>query len=131
MKSLYRILILLEAVVSFGPLVLLLGLGLITIPGAIISLFNGDLGGIILLLIEIGGILGLIAFICVLLHIFEPTKYFVKPKKLRWFILCGFASILMFMFITGVNKSTLWLVLPLLVSLHFVYLGRRYVLSNS
>ena len=131
MKPLYKILILLEAIVSFGPLVLLLGLGLITIPGAIISLYNGDFGGLVLLLIEVGGILGLIAFICVLLHIFEPSKYFIKPKKLRWFILCGFVSVLTFMFVTGVNKSTLWLALPLVVSLHFLYLGRRYVLSNS
>ncbi|TMP77222.1 hypothetical protein CWB73_20540 [Pseudoalteromonas phenolica] len=131
MKPLYKFLILLEALISFGPLVILLGLGLITMPAAVVGLISGEFGGVVLLLVEIGGILGIIAFICVLLHIFEPTKYFIKPKTLRWFIFCGFLSVLTFMFIMGINKSAFWLILPLLVSVHFLYLGRRYVLGNS
>jgi hypothetical protein len=130
MKPLYKYLILLEATISFGPLFFLLALGVITIPGAVISIYSGDLVGIVLLLIEIGGVLGFISFICVLLHVFDPEKYFITPNKLRWFILSGFISVLIFMYITGVSKSALWLMLPALVSMHVLYLGRRYVLSN-
>jgi len=132
MKPIYKALILLETVICFGPLVLILGLGLIVIPVAIIKAFEGEFGGLFLLAIELGGALGLVALICVLLHIFNPTKGYISAKKLRLFIAAGFVSLFAYIYMTGLNSwSSFYLFAPLAASFHFIYLGRSYVFHNS
>ncbi|MFD2168297.1 hypothetical protein ACFSJY_18715 [Thalassotalea euphylliae] len=131
MRPLYKFLIIVEAIIGFGPLVLLLGLGLITIPISIMGILDGYYGALIMLLIEVGGFLGMFAFISVLMHILEPNRYFLSFIKLRLFIICGFCSILGFVFMSGINIELIWLLIPVVVATHFIYLGRKYVFAAS
>lgn len=123
--------IIVEAIIGFGPLVIMLGLGLITIPLSIMGIIDGYYGALLMLLIEIGGFLGMFAFISVLMHILEPSRYFLSFTKLRLFIICGFGSILGFAFMSGINIELIWLLIPIAVSVHFIYLGRKYVFADS
>lgn len=131
MRPLYKFLIIVEAIIGFGPLVLLLGLGLITVPISIMGVLDGYYVALIMLLVEVGGFLGMFAFISVLMHILEPNRYFLSFFKLRLFIICGFCSILGFAFMSGINVEFVWLFIPLGVAVHFIYLGRRYVFASS
>ncbi|WP_338291125.1 hypothetical protein [Planctobacterium marinum] len=131
MKPWYKILILLEAIVGFGPLVILLGLGLITIPASFYWVSEGHYYGLVLLMIEIAGLFGLFAFISVLLHILEPNKVFLSPKKLRVFTLLGFIALFAFAIASGIQSKTIWFTIPIIVASHFMYLARNYLLSNS
>ncbi len=123
--------IIVEAIIGFGPLVIILGLGLITIPISIMGIIDGYYVALLLLLIEIGGFLGMFAFISVLMHILEPSRYFLSFTKLRLFIICGFCSILGFAFMSGINIELIWLLIPIAVSVHFIYLGRKYAFADS
>ena len=123
--------IIVEAIIGFGPLVIILGLGLIAIPISIVGILDGYYGALLMLLIEIGGFLGMFAFISVLMHILEPSRYFLSFSKLRFFIICGFCSILGFAFMSGINIELIWLLIPIAVSVHFIYLGRKYVFADS
>tara|TARA_Y100000588_G_scaffold249470_1_gene263998 strand:+ start:864 stop:1259 length:396 start_codon:yes stop_codon:yes gene_type:complete len=131
MRPIYKFLIIVEAIIGFGPLIILLGLGLITIPISIMGILDGYHGALLMLLIEIGGFLGMFAFISVLMHILEPSRYFLSFTKLRLFIICGFCSILGFAFMSGINIELIWLLIPIAVSAHFIYLGRKYVFADS
>jgi hypothetical protein len=131
MRPIYKFLIIVEAIIGFGPLVILLGLGLITIPISIMGILDGYYSALVLLLIEVGGFLGMFAFISVLMHILEPSRYFLSFTKLRLFIICGFCSILGFAFISGINIEFVWLLIPIAVAVHFMYLGRKYVFDAS
>lgn len=131
MRPIYKFLIIVEAIIGFGPLVIILGLGLIAIPISIVGILDGYYGALLMLLIEIGGFLGMFAFISVLMHILEPSRYFLSFSKLRFFIICGFCSILGFTFMSGINIELIWLLIPIVVSVHFIYLGRKYVFADS
>ena len=65
MKPIYKFLIIVEAIIGFGPLIILLGLGLLTIPISIMGILDGYYGALVMLLIEVGGFFGMFAFICV------------------------------------------------------------------
>ena len=131
MKLIYKFLIIVEAIIGFGPLIILLGLGLLTIPISIMGILDGYYGALVMFLIEAGGFFGMFAFICVLMHILEPNRYFLYFIKLRLFIICGFCSILGFVFMSGINIESIWFLIPLVVAVHFIYLGRKYVFAVS
>jgi hypothetical protein len=131
MRPIYKFLIIVEAIIGFGPLVILLGLGLITIPISIMGILDGYYGALVMLLIEFGGFLGMFALISVLMHTLEPSRYFLSFAKLRLFIICGFCSILGFAFMSGINIKFIWLLTPIAVAVHFIYLGRKYVFAAS
>jgi len=131
MRPIYKFLIIVEAIIGFGPLVIILGLGLIAIPISIMGILDGYYGALLMLLIEIGGFLGMFAFISVLMHILESSRYFLSFSKLRFFIICGFCSILGFAFMSGINIELIWLLIPIAVSVHIIYLGRKYVFADS
>ena len=131
MRPIYKFLIIVEAIIGFGPLVILLGLGLITIPISIMGIVDGYYGALVMLIIEVGGFLGMFAFISVFMHILEPNRYFLSFTKLRIFIISGFCSILGFAFMLGINIELIWLLIPIAVAVHFIYLGRKYVFAAS
>jgi hypothetical protein len=95
------------------------------------GILDGYYGALVMLLIEVGGFLGMFALISVLMHILEPSRYFLSFAKLRLFIICGFCSILGFAFMSGINIKFIWLLVPIAVAVHFIYLGRKYVFAAS
>jgi len=132
MKPIYRILILLEVVLCFGPATIMLALGSLFIPATILGVSSIQAQSILLLLPIVGGALGLVALICIVLHIFNPTKGYIKPAKMRVFILCGlFAIISSFLMLGGNKYGWVFYLLPILGTLHLTYLGRAYVFRYS
>ena len=131
MKRGYKILILLEAIIGFGPLILMLGMGLIFIPSSIYWALEGQYFGLVLLAIEVAGLLGLFAFISVLLHILEPNRIFLSPKKLRIYTFLGFSALLAFISVSDVKSEITWLPISIIVSLHFMYLARNYLFIDK
>jgi len=132
MKSAYRILILLEVVLCFGPATLMLALGILFIPATIFGFSSVEAQSILLLLPIIGGALGLVALICIVLHLFNPTQCYIKPPKMRVFILCGLAAIIYSFLMLGSNRyGWVFYLLPVLATIHLTYLGRAYVFRYS
>ncbi|WP_139138968.1 hypothetical protein [Alteromonas confluentis] len=78
MSPLFRLLIIIETVVCFGPLTILLAMSLILVPVAFSEAFNGSFWLLPVLALPVFGFLGLFAIISLVLHIFEPTKVFKK-----------------------------------------------------
>lgn len=132
MKPFFKVLILTEATICFGPLFLFLAFGVIFLPMTIIGVFDGELSGLIMLAFSIGGILGSVAIFCVLSHILDPEKKFLSPTKLRIFIVCGILTLTSFTLTVGLWRiQLLWVLVPLGATIHFIYLARNYVFNDS
>jgi len=126
MKPIHRALLIIEIIVCFGPVTLLLGLGLIVVPVSILELIDGNAGVLPLVLLEVGGVLGMVAMLSLVLHVLEPSKLFLSHKKLMFFTASGVISLLFGAVL--LNASGLfWLVyvLPLLAAFHLLYLSRK------
>lgn len=130
MRHLLKALLLLEIVICFGSMLILLGAGLIVIPISILSLVEGELGGLPLLAMIIGGGLGMTSLIALTLKILDPNSSTLTPRKIQLFMACGVLSIVGFYFFVGrgdVGWQAVFFVLPLFASAHLLYLGRSYV----
>ncbi|WP_339892134.1 hypothetical protein [Neptuniibacter pectenicola] len=124
----------LEIVICFGPMLILLGAGLIVIPVSIMSLAEGEFGGLPLLAIILGGGLGMTSLIALTLKILDPNLSTLSPRKIQLFMSCGVLSILGFAFVVGrggISWQAIFFVLPLFASAHLLYLGRSYVLRKN
>ncbi|NTS78474.1 hypothetical protein HR060_16645 [Catenovulum sp. SM1970] len=131
MTLIFKVLILVEALICFGPLLIFIGFGLIVIPFSVMRVLAGQFEVLFLVAIEIGGILGLVALICVFLHIFNPTQQYISPTKIRYFIVAGFLSLFTYACTVELNLGWyIYLLATILVCIHFLYLGRRYVFYN-
>lgn len=129
MRPLHKTLLLLEVVICFGPMLILLGAGLIVIPVSIMSLVEGEFGGLPLLAMIVGGGLGITSLIALTLKILDPNSSTLTPRKIQLFMACGVLSILGFYFFVGrggVGWQAVFFVLPLFASAHLLYLGRSY-----
>jgi hypothetical protein len=109
-------------------------MGLIVIPVAISSLLEGQFSGLYLMAMLLGGSFGMVGIISLVLKIIEPESSVLSPTKIKIFMAMGLISILGFLFMVsegGISWQMVVLCLPILSSLHLLYLGRRYVLSIS
>lgn len=119
---------LLEAVVCFGPLVVLLGLGVVQLPlvfaagepQAFAWLFTGLL---------VGGFCGLWALTKLLLILTRPQRQGVSPKAVVLMLLIGLGCLLGFFWRWQLTPSAAFMLvfLPLVGSAHFLFLARRYL----
>ncbi len=132
MKPLFRFLILLEVVLCFGPATIMLAFSFIFVPAIFFSRSPFELKALLYLLPTIGGCLGLTALICLVLHLFNPTQGYITPAKMRLFILTGITAIIVTCILLGTNEYGLvFYLLPVVATIHLVYLGRAYVFRYS
>jgi hypothetical protein len=132
MKARYRILILLELILCFGPATFLLGFSVQLIPNAIPRALDLDLMSILILLSIVCGTLGLIALISVVLFIFNPGIRYINSAVIKVFILCGLTSVYTSFLILGYFREFgLLYLLPIFATIHLTYLGRYYVFNYS
>ena len=134
MRPLQKILLLLEVVICFGPSFLILAMGLIVIPVAISSLIEGQFSGLYLLAMLLGGGFGMAALLSLVIKVMEPDSHVLSPAKIRVFMAMGVVAIVGFLFMVsegGASWQMIALCLPILSSLHLLYLGRQYVFSSN
>lgn len=125
MSPLFRLLIIIETVVCFGPLSILLAMSLILVPVAFSEAFNGSFWLLPALALPVFGFLGLFAIISLVLHILEPTKVFLKRPKLFLFTAVGIVALLSIIpLFDGAFYGYIMVFLPLLATMHLFYLSR-------
>lgn len=132
MKPLFRFLILFEVILCFGPATIMLAMSFIFVPAIFFSPTPFEPEAMFYLLPTIGGCLGLTALICLVLHLFNPTQVYIAPAKMRLFIMSGIAAIILTCTLLSSNECGLiFYLLPILATVHVVYLGRTYVFRYS
>jgi len=122
---------LLEAIVCFGSLVLLIGLGLVALPLAFAEgadpLFAWQLVGML-----IAGLVGLWGITQLALKVAYPQRQVASPRAIVITLLIGIGALLGFYQLMQLSSAaTLTLVvLPLLGSAHFLFLAREYLVRQ-
>ena len=136
MSTIARTLIVVEVMICFGPMSLVLLLGLVIAPMQLQFLFTlegeGRLGSLILLASVGAGMAGLVALTNVLLWILGPSSTFLGRRWTWLGILLGILPISMYAF--GPVDSIGWRVagvLPLVCTLHLSYLARAFLFSGQ
>ncbi len=134
MSPLQRMLLLLEVIVCYGPAFLLWGMGLIVIPISITSLASGQISGLYLLAMLAGGGLGMAALISLVIKIMGSDSQIMSPFKIKLFMASGVIAIIAFLFMAnvgGFNLLSILLLLPIIASIHLIYLGRSYIFNKN
>jgi hypothetical protein len=134
MKPALKILLLAEVVICFGPAFLILVMGFVVIPVAFQSLVNGDTAGVYLLAMLLGGCFGMAALISLMIKILEPDSRTLSPRKILLFMSFGILALLGFLIMAG-EGGVSWQLgiasLPLVASIHLIYMGRGYVFTKN
>lgn len=134
MKPLNKFLILIEFLACFGPVILILFLGVVMVPFAVEQVFNGHIWGVYLLAMFVGGVLGTSALLLLVIKIIEPESPIISSSKLLTFIVCGIFSLLGFAYMAsegGIGIKGLALILPFVALAHFMYLGRSFLFYKT
>ncbi|MEH6566788.1 MAG: hypothetical protein V7756_15775 [Halopseudomonas sp.] len=122
---------LLEAVVCFGSLVVLLGLGLIALPLAFSAEGDNVFGWQLVAMLG-GGFVGLWGVTQLVLKVAYPARQVASPRAIVSTLLLGIGALLLFyQWLLLSRAATLTLVvLPLLGTAHFLFLGRDYLVRQ-
>lgn len=139
MSTFGKICLLLETVVCFGPVFLLLILGITVYPFAIVSmLFDGDfvnfIGSVPTLFLLAGGIFGMVSLVAMLLRILSPKAKRLSSNKIHLFTLFGVLSIMIYGYpLIQTEPGLHWavFVLPLLGTIHIYWLTYRNLLKPT
>jgi hypothetical protein len=151
MRLFARLLILIEAFVCFGPLLLLLGLGALVAPFWVISLTLDLRDGtepvppwdfLYPLLLVLFGALGTLALVCVLFEVISGILWF--SARLRMALVApGILAVLMFnwpwiptllageMTVDAISPLLMYFVLPVGCSIHLLWLSSRKSLATK
>jgi uncharacterized membrane protein len=142
MKSICKYLLIIELIISFTSPSLFLLQGLLIIPIFVGTglFYDGklDLSYVGSIIIIIGGMIGLFAIIALLKKIINPKRNVMASKKLLLFLICGILALTAPLITTIIEAGTIvsnkwnWqviviFIIPLLVTFHFIYLGRDYL----
>lgn len=137
MKAAIKTLVLIEVVVCFAPASLILAFGVMMVPTQIWFLFTHEGEGAVsgplgLIVLVAGGIAGNIALLNLLLRILSPPVHFLGRGWTLLGALAGAAALTPYTF--GPVDSAGWRLvgwMPLLCTLHLIYLGRRFMFGSD
>ena len=124
---------LLEAVVCFGSLVVLIGLGVLMLPMAFANEADKPFAWLLTLLL-LGGLCGLWALIQLVSKVVVPTREVASPRAIVIMLLLGVASLLTFYshWTLSPAANLMLVVLPLIGSAHELHeLAHSIVLKDS
>lgn len=131
-----KTLFVLEVAVCFGPLILWWGMSLVYLGVQILGLFHKFSVDIVLGFLLTGvmvasGALGLIALLEVVRSIFNPAASLMNSKVAALFMIIGLIPVV---WIVSYGEWANWKligVVPMIATLHIIYLGRYYLFSGS
>jgi len=133
MGNMKRLAYIIEFIIGFAPSLLLLSLGVVFSPVIIVGLFAGE--PIILLygclvLFGLFGFWGAISLLVLTLH---PEQENTKPKRLKIYIALGVISSAISSYAAGGTNEYLlpFIIAPLFVTLHLVYVQRHYLAGRT
>lgn len=126
-----KILFVVELLVCFGPVAIMLALGMLIIPMGIV--FGGHLavGNFAALAFVIAGALGMHALLTVVGMLMSGQLARLSPRVILVFAAIGFAALLPM--VVGPVSSPWWRLvglLPLLAGAHVIYLARAQLFSH-
>ena len=136
MRPLTKTLLVIEVGVCFAPAFITLFLGILFIvPAQIYSLRAGDLFALVWISLCAGGIVGTIGLVVIVNKVFAPEYKAPKPRITWFMIACGVVPLVYFCIVSlevyGISLDEFWSAyLPLICTMHFIYLGRHYLLRT-
>lgn len=132
MKSVLKIIILLELIIGYGPVFYLLILSLIMSPFMLLSVVTGASIMLAPLLAAILGALGCIGIFQVVIKLLDRDTKIQSPKAISVYLLSGLTALLIGVVYMQAFKfpEAIMFILPLVVSLHFSYLLRDYLFKG-
>jgi hypothetical protein len=128
MRIMFRVLLILEFIIAFSPVIYLWILSLIVFPASVMLVFTGGSGGFIMVSLTILGSLGFWGIIQLLLKILNPETPISKPSHIIAYLILGVFSLVIAsitMQATELSNFIMFL-MPAFVTLHFAYLARGY-----
>ena len=134
MKSISKLLLLLELIICYGPSLCYLTIGIAFVPFWILSALSGEFQAITMVMMVVGGILGLFALMALVYKICHPRSSMICDGKIRLLSLMGMLSSIAILYqADAIEKlfevNAFLYLLPLAASLHIIYLGRNYYFS--
>jgi hypothetical protein len=137
MKVIYKILLILEIVAGFSHMLIIWLMGLLSSLPILITMFNDGLDRVLLsalgLIVFALGTLGLIGVLQLLKLLLLKNASIDSPTKLKVFLICGYAANLFAICFVSFEFTfkTLLLSLPMIVTVHLIYLSRGYLWKSS
>ncbi|MET0661472.1 MAG: hypothetical protein ABW110_25320 [Steroidobacteraceae bacterium] len=131
MKTSHKILLLLEVTLCFSPPVLMLATGLFLLPFQVTfwaqdpNLWQGP---VMVIAMVAAGFIGLVTLLFVLSHLLRPNGVIRRPGWVLSGVLVGAAPLVPYVFAAELALIAL---LPLLCTLHIVYLARDMLLRPA
>ena len=131
MRVIFKVLLILEFVLAFFPVVYLWILSLIVFPASVIGMFHGGKDAFVASLMTILGGLGIWGIIQLLIKILNPELPISRPKHIVVYIASGILALIIAAIIMQPSglKNLVMFLLPAVVTLHFVYLKKGYFKS--
>lgn len=138
MKNRYKLLIILEAIILYGPAISMLTIGYRNIDKFLLGLQDVQYlyKSIEIIILLIVGTLGMLAAISILIKIIIPNTKAIPANIAKILILLMLVA-LMYKLVLAISSGLRWeiinglIVMPLVATIHFVYLGRDYLFINN
>ncbi|HEU5134597.1 MAG TPA: hypothetical protein VFU13_05575 [Steroidobacteraceae bacterium] len=134
MKPILKVLLAIEVLVCFGPLTIVLLLGLVIAPLQLAFLFSAHdearPGAALVLAAVAAGMAGMAALVNVLLWLFSPPSHFLGPRWTLAAMVLGMLPVAFYAF--GPVDSVAWRLaglLPLACTFHLAWLARGFLFS--
>ena len=127
-----KIILLLETIACFGPITLLLILGVIGTPFVVLASVDQNQNWLFWLSVPLG-LIGLYGAFQLIIKVLDPDINISSPKKLRLMLVSGILAIaihLSFNYRVGLFYILIVL-LPLFATAHFTYMARGYVFNKG
>lgn len=128
MRAIIKFLLILEFVVAFFPVIYIWILSLIILPASIMLILSGGDGGLVPVIATILGSLGFWGITQLLIKILNPELPISKPSHIAIYLIAGILALIIGAIIMQATDFTslVMFLLPIIVTLHFVYLKREY-----
>ena len=126
-------------IICFGSITSYLGAGFLFVHHPITALFNGEkiFGSVYYLSVMVIGVLGLVGAASILVKILFPNINVISKNKILTFMSMA-VFIVIFQIAFNLNELALWwqlaialVVLPIIGSVHLMYLGRDYLFHKN
>ncbi|MBE0368135.1 hypothetical protein [Pseudoalteromonas aurantia] len=133
MNKLKRFAYIIEFMIGFAPSLLLLILCVVFSPVIFVGLFSGELTVLLYTTLVLFGLCGFWGAISLLVLTLHPEQENTKPKRLKVYVALGvISSAIVSYSVGGTNIYLLpFIIAPLFVTLHLVYVQRRYLAGST
>jgi hypothetical protein len=131
MRPALKALLIIEVAVCFGPLILWWGMGMVMAALQIGMLFHhfAEVAPSALLVFALvgAGTVGLIALLEVLRSLFDPSASRMNPNITLLFVVIGLMPVIWMMYDVPWSPWILIGLVPMVATIHIVYLSRHYL----